>query len=83
MIKTPLKLPPGQSAPWDKAKYLGNGHLAVDSAQRNGLDFLRIPPVAGQGLVEGWSIPPLTFEIFGYAAYPPENVLAVAERGEK
>jgi len=83
VVKTPLKLPPGQFTCWGDARYLGDGHLATDSAHGNGLTFLRIPPVASGKPVEDWSIPPLTFEILGYAAYPPENVLAVAEQGEK
>ena len=84
MVETPLKSPPGQSAHWlDNANYLGNGLLAVDSAEQNSITFLHIPPVASRKPVEGWSIPPFTFGISGYAAYPPENVLAVAERREK
>ena len=65
------------------AAYFGNGHLAIDPVERNGLTFLRIPPPASQKPVEGWNIPPFAYDIVGYAAYPPENVIAVAERGEK
>ena len=81
MVRSTPELPPSQSADWGKAKNLGNGYLGVHSAGRNGLAFLRIPPVASRKPVEDWSIPPFTFNISGYAAYPPENVLAVAERG--
>jgi len=83
MVKVTQELPPSRSAGWSAAKYLGNGHLATNSVERNGLTFLRIPTVASRKPVETWSIPPFAFGIFGYAVYPPENILAVAERGER
>jgi hypothetical protein len=80
MAKGTQHLPPDQSSAWRDAKYLGNGYLVSPSVERRGLAFLHIPPVASRKPAEGWSIPPLSFEISGYAVYPPENVLAVAEK---
>lgn len=85
MVKSTKKLPPSQplARSWVNAKYLGNGLLAPGSVGPGGLAFLHVPPIASQKPVEGWTIPPFPFEIFGYAVYLPENVLAVAEQGEK
>ena len=83
MTKSTQKLLSTRSSGWDHAKYLGNGYLASSSVEPDGLAFLHIPPVASQKPVESWSVPPLSFDIFDYAAYPPENVLAVAERREE
>ena len=82
MVKRTTKLPPIQSLGWDSAEYFGDGHLATDSVEDDGVTFLHIPPVTSQKPVESWSIPPFPFDVFGYAVYPPENVIAVAEQGE-
>ena len=83
LVKGTKELPPIQSSDWDKAEYFGNGHLATHPVGQNGLTFLHILPVASQKPVEGWSTPPFSYEVFGYAIYPPENVIAVAEQQEK
>ena len=83
VVKSAQDLPPSQPPGWGSAKYLGNGHFASDSVQQTGLAFLHIPPVTSRKPVEGWSIPPFSFPAFGCVAYPPENVLAVAEEDEK
>jgi len=78
-----MELPPGQPLGWGRATYFGNGHLATSSVWRGGLGFLCVPPVASHNPVEGWTIPPFAYDVFDYAVYPPENVITVAERGEK
>jgi len=83
VVKGTLELPPSQPLGWGNVAYLGNGHLATRSVERNDLTFLRIPPLTSQNLVEGWTIPPFAYEVFGYAVCSPENAIAVAERGEK
>lgn len=82
-IKSTKELPPVQSVDWVDAKYFGHGYLASGSRERNDLTFLHVPPIASEKPVEGWSIPSFTYKVFDYAAYPPENLLAVVERGER
>ena len=77
------KLSPSRSLDWGAAKYLGNGHLASDFVESGGLALLHIPSIASQKPVESWNIPRFSFPVLGYVAYPPENVLAVAEKNEK
>ena len=83
VVESTKGLPPVQSVGWVYADYFGDGYVASRSIERNGRTFLRIPPVASQKPVEGWTIPPFAYDVFDYAVYPPGNVLAVAERGEK
>ena len=82
-VKSTQKLPPSQSAGWNYAKYLGNGHLVSYSMERDGLAFLHIPSVASRKPIECWSFPPTPFGIFDYAVYPPENLIAAADGGDK
>ena len=77
------KIPTSRSSGWGVARYLGNGHLAFISVERSGLAFLHVPSPASRKPVEGWDIPTFSFDIFDYATYPPENVLAVAEQGDE
>lgn len=81
IAKNTREIPPSLSLGWSNANHLGNGYLVSDSEGRRGLAFLHIPPIASQESVEGWNIPPFSFDILGYAVYPPANVLAVTERG--
>jgi len=83
IVKSTHRLPPTHSSGWDRAKYFGNGLFVSESLKDNGLVFLRIPSVASQKQIEGWSIPPVAFKILGYTAYPLGNVIAVAEQKEK
>ncbi|KAF9649096.1 hypothetical protein BDM02DRAFT_1994298 [Thelephora ganbajun] len=83
ITKSTYELPPTQSSGWDNAKYFGNGLLVSSSSKDNDLAFLHVPPVASRKSVESWTISPLPFTIMCYAAYPPENVIAVAESKEK
>ena len=82
-MESPRELPPNRFLGWGAARYLGNGYLASDSAEESGLAFLYIPPIASQKPVESWTIPPFSFPVLDYAAYPPENLLAVPEINEK
>ena len=83
MMKSTLKLPPGQSLGWGTVRYLGSGYFASDFVERNSLTLLYIPPVASQKSVKCWSIPPLTFQVFCCAVHPPENVLVITEQEGK
>jgi len=47
------------------------------------LNFISIPPVASQKPIDVWSIPPFPFQLFDFAVYHPENVLAVSEHDER
>lgn len=82
IVESIRELPSGQSSGWG-TRYFGNGHLGYESVEPHSLAFLRVPPIASGKPIEGWNIPPFSFDIFGYAAYPPENILTVAERGEE
>jgi len=82
VVKSTKELPPGQSVGWYTAEYLGNGYI-IRYPVKNGITFLHIPPVASQKPVEGWSIPPFAYDVYGHTTYPPGNVIAVAERREK
>ena len=81
VIKSVWKLPPTQPIVWGRAEYFGNGLLASRASEIHGLTLLHIPQVASQTPIGSWSIPPSPFDVFGYAVYPPENVIAVAEQG--
>ena len=48
--------------------------------QSKTIDFLHTPSAASRKLTERWSIPQFPFEVLRFVAYPPENVLAVAEK---
>lgn len=80
MVKGTHKLPPSRYPRWDRAIGLGRNMLASHSTPEGGLDFLCIPSIASRKPVDGWSIPPFSFEVLGFTAYPPENLLAVAEQ---
>ena len=45
--------------------------------------FLRIPPGGSQQPIEGWKHPQFPFHVWGSAAYPPADLLVVAELREK
>lgn len=84
MVKSSHELPPSKFFDWRGVRYLGDGHLASNrSVEPNGLALLHIPPITSRKPIESWSIPPFTVDIFSYAAYPPGNVLAVAEQRER
>ena len=84
-VKSILKLPPGRFANLAYHEHLGDGFLVSTSWEEKytALSFLRIPPVASRKPLESWSIPPFSFATMDYAAYLPEDVVAVVERNEK
>ena len=47
------------------------------------LGLLRVPPVTSRKPIEWWKIPPLPFNPKAFAAYPPDNILALAEEKER
>lgn len=64
---------------WRDFRVIWKNLIAIHTRRSNSLDFLHIPPAMSQGLPEQWSIPRLQFEVSYYTAYPPENILVVAE----
>jgi hypothetical protein len=79
MVENVRKFPPGPFSGWYAVTVLSKNLLASHPAEDRGFTFLRSPLKAS----EEWSVPPLPFKVFGFAAYVPENVLAVAELGER
>lgn len=53
--------------------------IAIDYHQSGGIDFIHVPPVTSRKPIERWSIPRLPFKVLGHTAYPPKNILVVAE----
>ena len=80
MVKTAHEFyPPQLLSTWMDVKYSGNGLFVSYPSKDEGPTFFRVPPVTSRKPPETWSIPPFPFRPAGYAAYPPENVVAVAE----
>ena len=65
---------------WNDPVFTGRGLLAMHAHQSKTIDFLHTPSAASRKLTERWSIPQFPFEVLRFVAYPPENVLAVAEK---
>lgn len=86
LVKHTRKFPPLQSRSLEwgvYAVYIGNGYFLADESGDE-LSVLHIPPLASRESTEGWSIPSFPFfEGSTYAAYPPEDVIAVTEEGER
>jgi hypothetical protein len=80
VVKSIRELPPGPFSDWNAITILSNNLVASQSMGHHELAFLRIPPLTTREAFEGWSIPPIPFRMFGFTAYTPENILAVAER---
>lgn len=81
------ELPEERFSQWDSITVLGKSLLASCSERERSLGFFRLPPVANRKPVEWCNIPPFYFNTETFAAYPPDNVLAVVEgsfvKGEK
>ena len=80
-IKAAHKLPEELIPRW--AYTLGRNLIAFRSIRGDCLGFLRVPPVASRRPIEWWDVPPLPFDVRAFAAYPPDNILAVAEEKER
>jgi len=78
-VKSTHKFPPGWFTGLARPRCLGDGLFLEES----GLDFLRIPPVASQKPLESWVTSPFSFVPINYTAYPPEDVIAVAEQKDE
>ena len=63
---------PGWNLIGYRSKSTGDGNIS----------FVRIPPVTSQRPIERWN-PPLPFPVKGFAVYPPDNLLVVAEHKER
>lgn len=74
----PLKY---QLSSWNDSTILGRNIIAVCS-QSNNIDFLHIPPAISRKPPERWSIHELPFRTSRYTAYPPKNILVIAEQEE-
>ena len=57
----------------------GKNLIASRNVKGDTLRFLRIPPATSQKSIERWDIPPFPFNIEAFSAYPPDDILAVAE----
>ena len=57
----------------------GGNLISFQNLEDNYLIFLRVPPVTSSKKAEQWSIPPFPFNLAGFDAYPPCNILAAAE----
>ena len=66
---------------WYHTKVLGGNLLASPSHDSNHIKFLRVPSARSGKQTEQWCIR-FPFTVLRYAAYPPENILAVAELKE-
>ena len=86
MVKSTRELLPPQPLLWENLSYLGHGHVASICevvGYDDVLSFLHIPPLASRKVIKDWEISPVPFEIVDYAAYPPENVIAIPEFEER
>ena len=81
LVKSTHKKSPNQcSSSWRCTKYSGNGLFVT----RHGSPaFLHVPPTASGKPVEDWSILLRPARISNRVAYPPENIIAVAEAREQ
>ena len=68
---------------WDDTRFVGRNLLAIHPHNSNAADFLYIPSAMSRGLPERWSISNLPFKLLYYTAHPPENMLVVADEGER
>ena len=69
---------------FDRVVALGGDLLALGRPYTEDYyQFLRVPPGASQRPIEGWKLPQLPFHVLSFAAYPPADLLAVAEVVEK
>ena len=75
----PLELP---FSDWDHTKGLGRNLLVNISDDSDNINFLRVPSATSGEGTDRWSIPKFPFNALRYTAYPPENVLVVAESKE-
>jgi len=83
IMKAPREVPLKQPfLGWGGTRVIGRNLIAIHTRPSNTIDFLHIPPAMSRGLPEQWSIPGLPLEVSHYTAYPPENVLAIAEDKE-
>ena len=74
------KLPEKISPKIHPTMALGRNLIALRGTPNVGsLTFLRLPPATSAKPIERWYIPPLPFELNVFAAYPPDNILAVTE----
>jgi hypothetical protein len=83
VVKSVHKLPEGPFSGWSDDVVLSKDLVASQSIDEPKLAFLRIPPLTTRKAVEGWSVLPFPFEPYGFTAYTPENILAVAEQRER
>ena len=75
----PDELPPDRRF----TQILDGNLIAFCDLPDDSLTFLRLPPVTGQRSVERWSTPPFPFSVKAFAAYTPDNILAIAEDGRR
>ena len=73
------KLPEELISQWSYTTTLSRNLVISPSSWDNSLILLRIPPVMGRKSIEWWNTPPFADTIMAFAAYPPNNILAVAE----
>jgi len=56
----------------------GRNHIAI-LRDLDTTEFFHIPSAMGQKILKRWSIPTFPFQAVSSTAYPPENLLFVAE----
>lgn len=84
VVKRIYQVPGEPSLPPNQAVALGGDLLALSRLRRDEHpQFLRVPPGASQRPIEGWKIPQFPFDPCEFAAYPPADLLVVAELREK
>lgn len=67
---------------WNDVMVLWRNLVAIRSDRSNDVDFFYVPPAISQKPPERWRIHDLPFKASRWTAYPPKNVLVVAEEKE-
>ena len=83
VAKTIHELPEELSLEQHLTTTLGWGLIAYCNTEDGSLSFLRPPPVMSQKPIEWWTIPPYPFSLKVFVAYPPDDILVVAEEKEQ
>lgn len=83
VVKTVYEFPEGVDLHRYYITTLGWGIIPYHNTADGSLSFLRPPPVTSQKPTEWWSIPPFPFSLEFFAAYPPDDLLVVAEEKEQ
>lgn len=80
VLKRSYQVPGEHSTALGRVVALGGGLLALNRFFREDCyQFLRVPPGTSQRPIERWKRPQLPFDVWCSAAYPPADLLVIAE----